>query len=32
MVDLGAWANGSYRVPAVAKNEDDDALPAPPEE
>jgi endogenous inhibitor of DNA gyrase (YacG/DUF329 family) len=26
-IDLGAWANESYRVPVVEKDDDEDATP-----
>ncbi len=25
MIDLGAWANESYRIPVVERNDEDDA-------
>jgi endogenous inhibitor of DNA gyrase (YacG/DUF329 family) len=28
-IDLGAWANESYRIPAVERDDDDAALPDP---
>ena len=31
LIDLGAWANESYRVPVVEKDDEDDDAPAPPE-
>jgi len=30
-IDLGAWANESYRIPAVEHDEDDEVPPMPPE-
>lgn len=27
LLDLGAWANGSYRIPAVDPPDDDEPLP-----
>jgi endogenous inhibitor of DNA gyrase (YacG/DUF329 family) len=30
-IDLGAWANGSYRIPVVQRDDDDEPAPPPAE-
>ena len=32
LIDLGAWANESYRVPAVERDDDDEEPGTPPAE
>jgi hypothetical protein len=31
-IDLGAWANESYRIPVVRRNDDDEPSPPPADE
>jgi len=30
-IDLGAWANESYRIPVVERDDDEEPAPDPPE-